>query len=124
MGVARPLKQDEEPVARTIGADREEFADQLVLERPIGRCRDSSRRLGIFSTAEEQEPMRVHLYGFIKRVNLTSTGSWNRLATKLDFQAKTDHYSYHIPEHVGRRTSPKDSLNSRVEAVTRRSTRS
>ena len=78
LGIAVPAKAEDTPTPDSIGIERDGFADHIVIERPIGRCRDSSRRLGMFTTADVQEPLKVNFYGLVKHVNLTATGTWNR----------------------------------------------
>lgn len=75
--IARPVAEEAAEPFIPMGTTVESIADRTVVERHLGQFPDATRRVGIFLNAPGQQPVRVNIYGFIKRANLHATGNWN-----------------------------------------------
>lgn len=65
-------------VDSALPSDWEMLDGLLKVERRQTPSLDSSRRSVVCSQAsEDQQPVEIHLWGFVKEVSMGSTGSWN-----------------------------------------------
>ena len=76
-GIAEPPIVDVSEDAQTIGTSIDAVEDATVIERPIHRGPDVTRRVGLFTNTPDQQKVRLYVYGFIKHVNFHCTGNWN-----------------------------------------------
>ena len=75
--ITATITPDNRVEQRHVGTTIDAITEAIVIERPIVRGSDMTRRIGIFANLPGQIGMQVYMYGFVKHASLHGQGNWN-----------------------------------------------
>ena len=75
--IGLPINAPYEDADPVVNCGFNAIASTTFIERHNTRISDSTRRIGIFTKDPIQAPVKVYMFGFVKRAYLNGTGGWN-----------------------------------------------